>query len=88
METVINLETLRDSLPHRTISDYSAKERVLDAIDIKLERNDKPHMIADTSFNQLVEITKKQIPYQQLNRTLWNLEQAQQCSIKCCSSNP
>ena len=36
-DTIINLEKLRDSLPDGTISDYSAKQRLLDAMDIKLK---------------------------------------------------
>ena len=35
-DTVIILETQRDSLPAGTISDYSVKQRLLDAMDIKL----------------------------------------------------
>src|ERR1700743_1190892 len=58
-DTVINLETLRDSLPQGTISDYSAKQRLLEAMDIKLKREVKPHITADTSFDQLVEIAEK-----------------------------
>ena len=58
-DTVINLETLRDILPQGTISDYSAKQRLLDAMDIKLKREVKPHIIADTSFDELVEIADK-----------------------------
>ena len=58
-DTVINLETLRDSLPQGTISDYSAKQGLLDAMDIKLKREVKPHMTADTFFDQLVEIAEK-----------------------------
>ena len=58
-DTVINLETLRESLPQGTISDYSAKQRLLDAMDIKLKREVKPHITADTSFDQLVEIAEK-----------------------------
>ena len=58
-DTVINLETLRDSLPQGTISDYSAKQRLLDAMEIKLKREVKPHITADTSFDQLVEIAEK-----------------------------
>ena len=61
-DTVINLETLRDSLPQGTISDYSAKQRLLDALDIKLKREVKPHITADTSFDQLVEIAEKRDP--------------------------
>ena len=57
--TVITLETLRDSLPPGTISDYSAKQRLLDAMDIKLKRDVKPHITSDTSFDQLVEIAEK-----------------------------
>ena len=58
-DTVINLETLRDSLPQGTISDYSAKQRLLDAMDIKLKREVKHHIIVDTSFDELVEIAEK-----------------------------
>src|ERR1700743_2294720 len=58
-DTVINLETLRESLPQGTISDYSAKQRLLDAMDIKLKREVKPHITADTSFDELVEIAEK-----------------------------
>ena len=58
-DTVITLETVSDSLPPGTISDYSAKQRLLDTMDIKLKRDVKPHIISDTSFNQLVEITEK-----------------------------
>ena len=36
-DTVINLETPRDSLPKGTISDYSAKQGLLDTMDIKLK---------------------------------------------------
>ena len=36
-DTVITLETLRDSLILGTISDYSAKQRLLDAMDIKIK---------------------------------------------------
>jgi len=41
-DTVITLETLRNSSPPGTISDYSAKQSLLDAIDIKLKRDIKP----------------------------------------------
>ena len=58
-DTIINLEKLRDSLPDGTISDYSAKQRLLDAMDIKLKRDVKPHITSDTSFDQLVEIAEK-----------------------------
>ena len=58
-ETVIRLETLRDSLPAATISDYSAKQRLLEAMDIKLRRDVKPHSTSHTSFEQLVEIADK-----------------------------
>ena len=57
--TVINLEILRDSLPQGTISEYWAKQRLLDAMDIKLKREVKPHITADTSFDELVEIAEK-----------------------------
>jgi len=36
-DTVITLVMLRDSLPPGMISDYSAKQRLLDAMDIKLK---------------------------------------------------
>ena len=58
-DIVINLETLRDSLPQGTISHYSAKQRLLDAMDIKLKREVKTHITADTSFDELVEIAEK-----------------------------
>ena len=58
-DPVINLETLRDSLTLGTISDYSAKQRLLDAMDIRLKREVKPHITADTSYDQLVEIAEK-----------------------------
>ena len=58
-DTVINLETLKDSLPQETISDYLAKLRLLDAIDIKLKQGVKPHITADISFDELVEIAEK-----------------------------
>ena len=58
-DTVINLETLKDSLPQGTIFDYSANQRLLDSMDIKLKREVKPDIIADTSFNELVEIAEK-----------------------------
>jgi len=57
-DTVITLETLRDSLPPGTISDYLAKQRLLDAMDIKLKRDVKPHITSDTSFDELVEIAQ------------------------------
>jgi len=43
-DTVITLETLRDSLPLGMISHYLAKQRLLDAMDIKLKRDVKPHI--------------------------------------------
>ena len=49
-DTGITLGTLRDSLPPGTISDYSAKQGLPNAMDIKLKRDVKPHMISDTSF--------------------------------------
>ena len=58
-DTVITLETLRDSLPPGTISEYSAKQRLLDAMDIKLKRDVRPHITSGTSFDQLVEIAEK-----------------------------
>ena len=61
-DTVINLETLRDSLPQGTISDYSAKQRLPDAMDIKLKWEVKSHITADTSFDELVEIAEKRDP--------------------------
>ena len=57
-DTVINLETLIDSLPHGIISDYSAKQRLLNAMDIKLKSEVKPHITADNSFDELVEIAE------------------------------
>ena len=45
--------------PQGTISDYSAKQRLLDGMDIKLKREVKPHITADTSFDELVEIVEK-----------------------------
>ena len=59
MDTVITRETLRGILPPRTISDYSAKPRLLDAMDIKLKRDVKSHFTPDTSFDQLVEIAER-----------------------------
>ena len=59
MDTVITLETHRDSLPSGMISDYSAKQRLLDTLDIKLKRDVKPHITSDTSFDQLVKIAEK-----------------------------
>ena len=59
MDTVITMETLRDSLPPGTISDYTAKQRLLDTMDIKLKRDVKPHITSDTSFGQLVEMAEK-----------------------------
>jgi len=58
-DTVITLETLRESLPPGTISEYSAKQRLLDTMDIKLKRDVKPHITSDTSFDKLVEIAEK-----------------------------
>ena len=58
-DTVIALETHRDSQPPGTISDYSAKQRLLDAMDVKLKRDVKPHITSDNSFDQLVEIAEK-----------------------------
>ena len=58
-DSVITLETLRDSLPPGMISDYSAKQRLLDPMDIKLKRDVKPHISYNTSFDQLVEIAEK-----------------------------
>ena len=58
-DTVITLETLRDSLPPGTISDNSAKQGLLDAMDIKLKQDVKPHITCDTPLNQLVEIAEK-----------------------------
>ena len=58
-DTDINLEILRDSLPQGMISDYSAKHRLLDAMDIKLKHEVKPHITADNSFDELVEIAEK-----------------------------
>ena len=58
-DTVITLETFRDSLPPGTISDYSAKQRLLDSIDINLKRDVKPHITSDNCFDQLVEIAEK-----------------------------
>ena len=58
-DTVINLETLRDSVPQGTISDYLPKQRLLDPMDIKLKQEVKPHITADTSFDKLVEIAEK-----------------------------
>jgi len=50
---------LRASLLPGTISDYSAKQRLLDTLDIKLKRDVKPHIISDTSFDELVAIAEK-----------------------------
>ena len=58
-DTVITLETLRDSLPPGTLSDYSVKYGLLDAMDIKLKRDVKSHITSDTFFDQLVEIAEK-----------------------------
>ena len=58
-DTVITVETLRDSLPSGRILDYSGKQRLRDARDIKLKRDVKPHITSDTSFDQLVEIAEK-----------------------------
>ena len=58
-DTVITLERLRDSLPPETISDSSAKQSLLDAMDNKLMRDVKPHITSDTSLEQLVEIAEK-----------------------------
>jgi len=58
-DTIINLERLRDSMPEGTITDYMAKQRLLDAMDIKLKRDVKPHITQDTSFDELVEIAEK-----------------------------
>jgi len=59
IDIVITLETLRGSLPPGTISGYRAKQRLLDAMDIKLKRDVKPHTTSDTSFDELVEIAEK-----------------------------
>ena len=58
-DTVITHETLRDSLLPGTISDYSAKQRHPDAMDIKLKRDVKPHITSDISFDQPVELAEK-----------------------------
>jgi len=58
-DTIINLEKLRDSIPEGTITDYMAKQRLLDAMDIKLKRDVKPHITQDTSFEELDEIAEK-----------------------------
>jgi len=58
-DTVITLETLRDSLPPGTISDYSAKQSLLDTLDIKLKLDVKSHITSDTSFDELVEIAER-----------------------------
>ena len=58
-DTIINLETLRSSMPEGSISDYSAKQRLLDAMDNRLKREVKPHITATTSHDELVEIAEK-----------------------------
>jgi len=58
-DTVITLETLRDSLPPGTISDYLAKQRLLDARDIEAKRDVLSHITSDTSFEELVGIAEK-----------------------------
>jgi hypothetical protein len=58
-DTVIRLETLKSSLPEGTISDYSTKQRLLDAMDVRLRREVKPHITSETTFEQLVEIAEK-----------------------------
>ena len=59
MDRGITLETLGDSLPPGTISDYAAKQRLPDTMDIKLKRDVKRHITTETSLDQLVEIAEK-----------------------------
>ena len=57
-KTVIRLKTLRNSLPTDTISDYSAKQRLLDAMDIRLRREVKPLIKPSSTFEEIVEIAE------------------------------
>src|SRR5688500_12640337 len=59
-KTVIRLKTLRESLPPDTISDYSAKQRLLDAMDISLHREVKPQIKPTSTFDEIVEIAENQ----------------------------
>ena len=58
-DTVITLETRRDRVLPGTISDYSANQRLLDAMDIKLKQDVKQHITSDTLFDDWVEIAEQ-----------------------------
>ena len=55
-DTFIKLETLRNSVPTGSSSDYhdSAKQRLIGAIDNRLKREVKPHLTPDTTSEELV----------------------------------
>src|SRR5207302_6630366 len=53
-DIIIKLETLRNSMPVGSISDYSAKQRLIGAMDNRLKREVKPHLTPDTTFEDLV----------------------------------
>jgi len=81
-DTVITLETLKDSLPPGMIPDYSVKQRFLYAMDPKLKRVVKRHITSDTSFNELVEIADKRNAITH-STELWCQQSTHECSIEC-----
>jgi len=62
-DMVITLETLRDSLPAGTSSDYSANPRLLEAMDIKLKRDFKPHIPSHTCMDELGEVAETRVAF-------------------------